>query len=142
MKYDIYLSDLEYNTLVQLPIIPEKLPEVNVGFNNEEFETYDNGYYNLLGNKKLATFTLESFFPEYSGKYQFERSSNTWDELLTILAISTDDKKAIKVVFGNNKDVIMDANFTVESFKYNIDKTGDYQYSIDFKEYREVKINV
>ena len=143
MQYDIFLSDLELNAVVQLPILPEEFPEVGTEFNNEEFETYNNGYFNFQGNKKLATFTLKSSFPEYSGKYPFERSKDSWYDLLTILAISTDDKVPIRVVFGkSNGDVIMDAKFTIESFKYNVDKGGDYQYSIEFKQYREVNTNV
>ncbi|MFL0251248.1 hypothetical protein ACJDT4_12500 [Clostridium neuense] len=143
MQYDIFLSDLELNTIVQLPILPKELPEVETEFNNEEFETYNNGYFNFQGNKKLATFTLKSFFPEYSGKYSFERSESTFYDLLDALSIAVDSKAPVRVVFGKSSgDVIMDAKFMVEKFTYNVDNVGDYQYNIEFKQYREVNTNV
>lgn len=137
--FNIYITNKDLSKKVQLPILPENLPEVSYLFKNDEFETYDNGFYNFIGNKELSTFTLESSFPEYAGKYQYERSSDLFTSLLDILNDVYDGKKQIvRVIFTNDSGALLDDYFSVEGFKYHVDKTGDYQYNIDFKQYREV----
>lgn len=135
---DIYIVNKDLSKKVQLPILPEKLPEITYEFKNEEFEAYNNGFYNFIGNKELATFTLESFFPEYAGKYPFERSKDLFVGLLDILNDVYANRQILRVIFTNNFGAFLDNYFSVESFKYYVDKNCDYQFSIDFKEYREV----
>lgn len=147
MKYDIYFASYkngDIDEIYQIPILPEKMPELTKASNNDVFETYNDGYYPLLGNAELVTFTLESFFPALDKEYPFWRGERVAPaNYINFFSKAQRDKKPIRYVFGGQDGrALADEYFTVESFKWYIDKVGDVQYSVDFKQYREAETNV
>ncbi|KOF56816.1 hypothetical protein AGR56_09135 [Clostridium sp. DMHC 10] len=143
IKYDIYVAnytdDGQLGDILRIPVLPEKMPELTRASNNDTFETYNDGYYPLLGNVELVTFTLESFFPAVGKNYPFQKEKEAPATYIKFFSNAQRNKKPIRYVFGGSDGyAIVDDYFTVESFKWYIDKMQDVQYSIDFKQYREV----
>ena len=58
---DIILSANNNETVLILPVIPDKMPELIQPFNNTTFDAV-NQEINLIGTKGLRTVTLQSFF--------------------------------------------------------------------------------
>lgn len=135
---DIWFSNLSRTRVFKLPIPPEEMPELSATSKNEEFETFNNGIYNLIGDKGLISFSIQSILPAFANKYNWAKSQfNPY--LLTKL---WEDAMYYKVplrciIEKNNKDII---NFlvTIEDLKYNEDKTGDVKFAVSCKEYRQV----
>lgn len=139
MKYNIYISNIDLTTVIDLPILPETLPEIVKSLKSEEFETYDNGSFNFIANVGLETFSLERFFPEFVGKYDFEQSKDTFDGFKTLIDLAYENKTPVRVIFSTSSTTILDDTFTVETFSYYVDSNGDYQFKADFKQYRAIK---
>ena len=60
---DIYFKSSDGKESYQLPIPPKDMPEIQRSSKNEEFESYQDGNYSLLGNVTLNTFSIESCMP-------------------------------------------------------------------------------
>lgn len=142
MKYDIYLSDLERKKVLQLPILPEEMPSLSLPGKNEEFEAYSNGTYNLIEAPGLIEFTLECWLPGKDKNYSFQRVKNiNPDEYINLINTSMDNKKPLRVVIVRGDGTfIINTTFSVESFEWNVDKVGDYRYSISFKQWRDYNV--
>ena len=142
MKYDIYISDLAKKTVLQLPIIPEEMPSLSKSGKSEEFETFDNGTFNIIGDAGLLEFTLECWLPAKDKSYSFQRVKNvnpyTYIDLINKSVIN---KKAIKVVIvRGNGTFVVNNTFSVESFEYHEDRMGNFPYSISFKQWRNYNV--
>ena len=137
---DIYFCTLDRKKIYQLPVLPEEMPELEASMNNEEFETYNNGFFNVLGNSELVSFTLESFIQGKDNNYYFAKKhyDNPYD-LINLWRKSMINKAPIRcIMYRNNKTEILNWMVSVESMKWHEDKAGDIKYSVTFKEYRKV----
>lgn len=142
MKYDIYLSDLERKTVLQLPIIPEEMPSLSRSSNNEEFETFSSGTYNIIGDAGLSTFPLECYLPGKCKNYPFQRVKNIDPEkYIKFVDDAMTSKKPLRVIIvrGDGTFAINDT-FSVETFEYHEDRVGDFQYTITFKQWRDYNV--
>lgn len=139
MKYDIYLSDMERKTVLQLPILPEEMPSLTQGAKNEEFETYSNGTYNLIGTASLIEFPLECWLPGKGKNYSFQRVKNIDPhDYINLINLAMNNKKPLRIVMVRGDGTfIINTTFSVESFVWHEDKMGDYQYSVSFKQWRD-----
>lgn len=137
---DIYFSSLDRTEIYRLPVLPEEMPEFSKSAKNEEFESFNDGVYNILGNAGLISFTLESFLPAKGRKYPFIKEELEDPYLLINLwSNAMNTKTPIRVVmYRNNKTEIINTMVSVESMAWHEDKVGDVKYKIDFKEYREL----
>lgn len=143
MQYDIYVANYingELGDVYRLPVLPEKMPELSKSANNDTFETYNDGYYPLLGNVELTTFTLESFFPGVGKNYPFTKPDvRPPIEYINFFQNALKNKMPIRYIFaGSDYTALVDDFFTVESFKWYVDKAQDVQYSLELKQYRKV----
>lgn len=139
MRYDIYISDIDRKTVLQLPIIPEEMPSFAKASFNEEFETSLDGTYNIIGSVGLQEFTLASFLPAKGRNYSFQRVKNINPDLyIDLINRAMLNKKPLRILIvrqGGSYNI--NNTFSVESFEWHEDKVGDYQYSISFKQWRD-----
>lgn len=141
---DIFFSTVDRSEVYQLPVLPEAMPELNRSASNEEFETYNNGTYNLIGNIGLYSFSLEGFLPGLNKKYPFAKNNMNPYLLVNMWARAMANKKPIRIIINRNKTYglpieSLNILITVESMTHYEDKIGDVVYSVSFKEYREIK---
>lgn len=142
MKYDIYLSDIDRKTVLQLPILPEEIPSLTKSSKNEEFESFSNGTYNLIGDVGLIEFALECWLPGKGKNYSFQRVKNiNPDDYIKLLDEAMNNKKPIRVLISRGDGTFITNNtFSVESFEWHEDKIGDYPYSVQFKQWRDYNV--
>jgi len=141
---EIYFSDLARDEVYQLPCLPPKMPELNKSAKNEEFETYSDGVYNIIGNKGLTTFSIDCWLPEYPHKYKWVKSQINPYSLINLWENAMSKKLPLRcvIVRGNNKNnispIVLDWMVTVENYSQEIDEFKDIHYKIDLKEYRDM----
>ncbi|TCO69498.1 phage portal protein [Marinisporobacter balticus] len=137
---DIFLSINNREQVIQLPIIPASF-QIEFSNNNETFNTVSQGDLNIIGNKGLKSFTLETFFP--NKEYEFAKSKKyTGDEFVEIILQWVDRRVPIRVVIINKDGgEIVNLAMTIDSFNYGYDKAGDVVYSLTLKEFRFVGVN-
>lgn len=139
MKYDIYLSDYERKTVLQLPIVPSELPSLLRNNNNEQFETFSNGTYNIIGDIGLLEFSLESWLPGKGKNYSFQRVKNiNPDDYINLFNTAMLYKKPIRVIIVRSDGTfLINHIFSIDSFEFKEDKNSDYVYSTSLREWRE-----
>lgn len=141
---NIYFSDLERTTIIELPILPTEMPDLSRSARNEEFETFGDGTFNLLGSMGLFTFTLDSFLPAFAGKYRWAKSQINPYVLINLWHSNMSNKTPIRVIMdrGERKDLpseLLNLAVSVESMNWHEDRTGDVKYTVNFKEYRSIR---
>lgn len=138
MKYDIYLSDLKRKTVLRLPILPPEMPTITKASKNEEFETFNNGTFNIIGDVGLMTFTLESWFPALRNKYSFAKVKNINPyKYIDLVNIAMRDEKALRVIIlRGDGTYVINNTFSVESFEYHENRIGNFPFTISFKQWR------
>lgn len=141
---DIFFSSLDRKEVYQLPVLPETLPELTRACANEEFETYNNGTFNLLGNMGLYSFSLSSFLPTLDKNYTFAKNKINPYLIINLWAKAMATKKPIRVIINRSLVVglpveVINIMVTVESLSHYEDIVGDVVYNVSFKEYRELK---
>lgn len=137
----IYFSDKNRTEVYQVPILPEDMPELNKTAKNEEFDTFDDGVYNFLGNVGLVTFSIDSFLPEYAGKYSWAQSQIDPYKLVNLWSYAMEKQQPLRCVMertrqGQNSE-ILNWLVSVENMSWYTKRNGDIKYKADFKEYRE-----
>ncbi|MGE4272057.1 MAG: hypothetical protein AB7E31_04205 [Desulfitobacterium sp.] len=140
---DIFFATTDRSSVYQLPVLPAQFPELSRSASNEEFETFDNGTYNLIGNVGLVSFTLDGFLPAMTKRYTFARSKINPYTLINLWARAMADKKPLRVIMNRNRGLglpeeAVNMMVTVESMSHYEDRVGDVVYSLSLKEYREL----
>jgi len=140
---DIFFATKDRSTVYQLPVLPPQFPEYSRSAKNEEFETYNNGIYNLPGNVSLYSFTLEGFLPAINKNYLFAKNKMNPHELINFWGRAMEEKKPIRIIINRDKvsglpTEALNMLVTVEDMSHYEDKTGDVVYKLSFKEYREL----
>lgn len=131
---DIYISSSDRGRVYRLPFIPAEMPEISHAAGNEEFATYQDGVYNLLGGAGLREIALEGVLP--SRGYSFAKSGVRGKEIIDMLDGAIKRKKPVRVVLAGKTTVNLLAS--VESLAWHEDRAGNIAYSVSFKEYRNV----
>lgn len=139
---DIYFGTADGSETYQVPIPPTDMPELSKSSKNEEFESYQDGNYSIIGNVSLTTFTIDSWLPEYPNKYSYARSQINPYLLINMWSNAMDKKIPLNCIMLRGKNVnnispeILNWFITVESMSWYPDKTKDIKYKVSFKEYR------
>lgn len=125
---------LSYNNnekIVEVPVIPDELPDVIQEMNNQQIETHTKTL-TLLGNKKPRTFSLELFLPvrDYDG---FCKGNGL--EVIELLNHVTDTRIPARMVVTENLNELLNIAVSIKSFKYHYDTTGNIRAGIDCVEY-------
>jgi hypothetical protein len=143
---DIYFSNLNRTEIYKLPCLPEAMPELSKSSKNEEFETYNEGVYNIIGNKGLTSFTIDCWLPEYPNKYKWAKSQINPYLLINMWEAAMTTKKPLRCIMvrGENKNnispIILNWMVTVENYTQQIDGFNDIKYKLDLKEYRSLNL--
>ncbi|SFA70085.1 hypothetical protein [Clostridium frigidicarnis] len=144
---DIYFSTLDRSIVLQLPQLPKDFPKLDNSARNEEFETFNNGFYNFQGNISLTTFSLEGSLPGDYGKYHWQRGNNHAIELKNLWRSSMFYKIPLRCLMirgetGNpDVDEYYNGIITIESLSWQLNQQLDYVYSITCKEYKPIDTN-
>ncbi len=136
MGYDIYISNYSKTKVLQLPIIPSELPTLSKPVKNEEFETYWDGAYNFIEKEGLLEFSLDSWLPVNSAKYNFVKSKVNGKEVIDLIENAKKNTEAIIITITANGGYYVNDAFSVEDFSYSIIKRGDYKYKLSVKQWR------
>ncbi len=131
---DIYFSTLDRSKIMQLPVIPATMPEMNGTMQNEEFQT-TTGTVTLLGNRIPFATSIETFFPTHD--YYFAKNKiNGW-EFVNFFNNARNKKELLRCSFINKEEVdYLNKVVAIENFIYYADKVGDIQYTLDIKEFK------
>ena len=133
---DFTLSYNNKEEALVFPVVPNGGIQLSRDQDNQAFDGI-NHELQALGNMKLATFSITSFFP--LKRYSFLRpysSINGWHYVRVIEAVRKRKIPFRALHLDNNSQEVFNLPVTVENFEYWIDQAGDIGYTIDFKEYR------
>lgn len=118
-----------------LPVLPENMPELIQNFKNTIFESIT-GDINIMGSNELRKVTLESFFPNKN--YNFITKGSKDDAWLYVSFINeiTKNKETIRMIWLDQKEEeISNMLYSIDSFKTQIDKACDIQYTLEMTEF-------
>lgn len=124
---------LSYNNnekVVEVPVIPNKLPEIIQELENETFTT-NTKTLTLLGNKKPRSFSLDLFLPTKS--YSFAK--NTGTEVINLLGYVSTKKIPMRVVITDGINELLNIAVSISNFKYYFDRSENIRCSVSFVEY-------
>jgi len=134
---EFWLSQNNGAEKLRLPVNPQSF-EISTGSKNTTVDINEVGEINLIGNRRLDSIALSSFFP--ARKYSFVKSSNFPKpyECADIIKRWRDNKKPIRlIIVGTDINHAM----AIESFSYGEkDGTGDVYYTLELKEYRFLNV--
>nr|DAD95068.1 MAG TPA: tail assembly protein [Siphoviridae sp. ctVqj4] len=135
---DIIISANNNETVLVLPVIPEKMPEMSQTYNHTTFDAVAQEI-NLIGNKGLRTVTLQSFFP-VNKNYSFQRPGSEKDgwKYVAFFNRYADLKVPIRMIWLDDLQEISNMAYTIESYAFQINKIKDIDYTIELKEFRFV----
>lgn len=134
MAIQFYL-DIEGKRHV-LPVNPGEI-SVSTSSNSSTQEVVKLGDVNILGGRVLADTSFSSIFPkDYSQSYVNQHTQkhppNKW---VQILESARNSNHRVRLIVTDTKINML---MTIEKFEWGyVDATGDVEYSIDLKEYRD-----
>lgn len=132
---NILLSDLTGASLLAIPIVLDDT-KIMQKSKSATLETVD-GFLNLAGNQELRVVAWSSIFP-VAKSYIFSEKKMTVDGWLYVKFLETAMKfqVPIRVIVSDiNNPYIFNMLVTVDSFNYNVDKSGDIAYTIKLTEF-------
>jgi hypothetical protein len=132
IKFYLEISGRRY----MLPVNPGSIT-VDVPGRNEANEVVKLGEITQLAAKGLKAVSLDCFFPA-DKKHSLAISGSAYmppNEYVALIEKAMDGQQAIRLIVT---DVKINMLVSIESFRWSIvDSTGDIEYSISLKEYRE-----
>lgn len=139
---EIYFTSRDRKEKYRLPVLPKEFPKLERSSSSEEFETFNNGFYNYIGNMGLYNFTLEGFLPAVDKSYPFIKEKINPYQIINFWARSLSKKQPIRIIMlrktGLNLPVeAVNMLVSIESMSHNENKMHDVVYSVNFKEWRE-----
>ena len=122
---------------IQLPVLPSSFTMGN-SQNNTSVTVHNLGEINLKGKRGLWEITIDSIFPKEQYKFEHGTHKERYSYYVkTIRKLLTYNTTVIFLITGTN----ISFNCTITDFSYGeADGTGDVNYSITFKEYREISV--
>ena len=138
MEIHIVKDDID----MRIPVLPQSF-EISDSQNNESVTIHTMGEINLLGTSGLKTVDLSSFFPGENNDYSFIQGdypeiggnvSKPYQYVEQLIAWMHD--KDIVEFYATDTNI--NWNATLEAVKYSEqDASGDVNYTVTLKEYRE-----
>ncbi|NRT32443.1 glucan-binding YG repeat protein [Clostridium beijerinckii] len=136
-QYEIYIGDYNNTNVLKLPILPKELPSLSAGIQNEEFSTYWDGNYNFIEKTGLLSFTLESWIPLKASKYNFCKSNVNAQQVIDLVNNSLKNTEPIRILINTPNGYYVNDTFSIEKWEYKANRRGDFDYSLDVKEWRD-----
>lgn len=124
---------LSYNNnekIVEVPVIPDELPEIVQELANEQLDTHTKTI-TLLGNRKPRTFSLDLFLPTRD----YDWCKGNGKEVIDLLNHVVDVKIPARMVVTQNLEELLNIAIAIKSFRYHYDTTGNIRATIDCTEY-------
>lgn len=126
----MFLSYNNNEKVVEVPVIPNELPDIVQDLANEEMTTHTSTI-TLLGNKKPRSFSLDLFLP--TKHYDFAKDTGT--EILNLLGYVSAKKIPMRVVVTDGLNELLNIAVSISSFKYHYDTVENIRCNVSFKEY-------
>lgn len=142
---EIFFCSLDRKEKYRLPVLPKEFPKMDRSVSSEEFETFNNGVFNFIGNMGLYTFTLEGFLPAMDKNYIFVKEKINPYKIINFWAKAMATKQPIRIIMNRAKglDLPIEAVnmlVSIESMSHNENKMHDVVYSVNFKEWRSTNV--
>lgn len=133
----IYISINNNEEVILLPVTPEEY-EISEEWENQEVAGLRKPM-NIIQNKKLATTSIESFFP--SKDYPFLLNRSMWGmEYVEVIKRWRQRRVPIRFIITKEGKPVVNMPVTIDSFTYSEDKSGDIKYTLDLKEFTFVEV--
>ncbi len=133
----IYISINNNEEVILLPVTPEEY-EISEEWENQEVAGLRQPM-NIIQNKKLATTSIESFFP--SKDYPFLLNRSMWGmEYVETIKRWRQRRVPIRFIITKSGKPVVNMPVTIDSFTYSEDKSGDIKYTLDLKEFIFVEV--
>lgn len=126
----IFFSYNNNEKVVEVSVIPDKLPEILQELQNDEFTTHTKTL-TLLGNKKPRSFSMDLFLP--TKPYDFAKDTGV--EVLNLLMYVSDNKIPMRIVITDGINELLNIAVSISNFKYYFDREENIRCSVSFKEY-------
>lgn len=124
---------LSYNNnekIVQLPVVPDTLPEIIHDLDNSSIVT-NTKTLTLLGNKKPRSFSLALFLP--TRDYEFCKGTGT--EVIELLKHVTESRVPARLVIVDKMEELLNIAISIKSYRYYYDTAKNIRVTIDCVEY-------
>ncbi|MBU3145027.1 hypothetical protein [Clostridium sp. CF012] len=133
---EIYISTIDRKEVYRFTNIPEEFPTLSQSAKNEQFDTFNNGEYNLLNGAGNFSFSLGCMLP----CHQYSFCKGDWKNsgrIISLMKKSMVTKIPIRFIFKGVGDVdVINIIMTCEKLDWNYNHQLDFVFSADFKEYR------
>lgn len=137
MSYGIYIADYKNTQVLQFPTLPKDLPAFSNDSKNEEFETYWDLPYNFIEKKGLLHGSWDGWLPVDASKYNFLKSKVNAKQIIDLIENAKTNTEPIKLVITSKNGYYVNDTFSIEKFENHVSKNGDYNYSIEIKQWRD-----
>lgn len=126
----MFLSYNNNEKIVQLPVVPDKLPDVSQDLENDTITTHTKTL-TLLGNKKPRSFSLDLFLPTRD----YSWCKGTGEEVIALLDYVTENKIPARLVITDNLTELLNMAISISNYKHYYDTVGNIRATIDCTEY-------
>lgn len=132
---NIIISDISGVSSLVFPIVPVDTT-INANGKSETINAID-GRFNIIENKDLKSINWNSILPVNKSYNFIKRGSlaNGWI-YVTFLELIKKYKLPVRIIVTTNaKAPVLNMLASIDNFSYNVDKTGDINYSISLTEF-------
>lgn len=124
---------LSYNNnqkVIQLPVVPDNLPDILQELENSTIITHTK-ILTLLGNKKPRSFSLDLFLPIRD--YEFCKGNGR--EVIDFFEYVTSAKIPARLVITDRLTELLNIAISIKSYKYHYDTVGNIRAVVECVEY-------
>lgn len=134
----ISLSFNNFEKTLILPVLPSEIT-VSTGLKNNTFDVISMGEIGVIGNNKLKTITISSFFPKHYSSYCVQ--STIPDPYTAVADIETwrDSKRPIRLIITETP-IAMPCMIEEFNYREKGGQPGDVYYDLSLKEYKFIQV--
>lgn len=139
---NVYLSFNNGAEILELPVLPDQL-EISTGLSNSTLEVVSLGEIGVIGNRRLNTITISSFFPKNYASYCQYIDIPEPSAAVETIEKWRDSKRPIRLsITGEALNISMACMIEDFSYREKGGQPGDIYYDLDLKEYRFIQAKV
>lgn len=136
---DIMFKNYDTGKTAYLPVVPPDIEIVN-GLGVEEIDTLD-GKITKINNRELVSFSIDSIFPCREYSWTNKNANMKAFDYVNFFKDAINKKQLLGVhVITKDGFYMLSIKCNVVKFSFRQDKAGDVGYSMEIKEYRDVKV--
>lgn len=126
----MYLSYNNNEKVVEIPVIPDSLPDVAQELSHEEITTHTKTL-TLLGQNKPKSFTLELWLP--TKDYYFCKGNGR--EVLEFMKYVCDNRIPARIVISEGMTELMNMAISIKRYSYRYDRSLNIRLTAECVEY-------